>query len=84
MPDCECLSGCPFFNGTMAAALPATVESMRKRYCFEDKTHCARHMIFRTAGKDKVPADMIPNQTSRARTLLEYLTGSAEPASLNA
>ena len=70
MADCECIQGCPFFNGQMAVSMPAIVESLKKRLCQGDNTNCARHMIARTIGKEHVPDDLIPNQIDRAKEIL--------------
>lgn len=70
MADCECIQGCPFFNGRMAITMSAIVESMKKKYCQGSNADCARHMIARTLGKEHVPTDLIPNQVDRAKGIL--------------
>lgn len=69
MADCSCLSGCPFFNDKMAN-MPSTANMYKKKYCQGDYSACARYMIFSKMGKDKVPANLFPNQTDRARAVL--------------
>ncbi|MBK5965647.1 hypothetical protein CCR95_16530 [Thiocystis minor] len=69
MADCECLSGCPFFNDKMAN-MPAMAASYKKRYCHNEYATCGRYMVFKALGKAKVPADMFPNQEERARTII--------------
>ncbi len=71
MAECECISGCPFFNGRMAQTMGTVVESMKRRYCLGDQTNCARHMVKRTLGKEHVPPDMIPNQIEIAQQMIE-------------
>jgi hypothetical protein len=69
MAECVCLSGCPFFNDRMKG-LEAVKDSMKKRYCLGDSSNCARYMIFKSLGKEKVPADLVPNQTERAMEII--------------
>ena len=70
MADCECIPGCPFFNGHMSQVMPGLVEGMKRKYCKGDKSGCARYMIFSAKGKDAVPGDLIPNQHDRAMEIL--------------
>ena len=69
MADCECLPGCPFFNDKMAG-MPAMAEMMKKQYCRSGFENCARYTVREKAGKDKVPADLFPNQIDRARQII--------------
>ena len=72
MSDCECLPKCVFFHDQMAD-MPATAESMKRRFCRGDSSGCARHMVFAGAGKEKVPADLYPNNVNRAQLILAEL-----------
>lgn len=70
MTECECLTGCSFFNDKMAE-VPATADMMKKRYCLGDNTNCARHMIKAALGTAKVPGDLYPAQVEKARIILQ-------------
>ena len=70
MADCELLAGCIFFNDRMAS-MPSTAEVIKLRYCKSDNTGCARYMIFRTMGRDKVPQELFPNQIEQAMQVIE-------------
>jgi len=61
MAECECLEGCPFFNDKMQN-MPALAGIMKKKYCQDDYSSCARHMIFEKMGKEAVPGGLYPNQ----------------------
>lgn len=74
MADCECLSGCPFFNDRMASA-PATANLFKKTYCQGDNTNCARHVVFKALGKPNVPGDLFPNQLDRAKNIVSKALG---------
>jgi hypothetical protein len=69
MAECECLPKCPFFNDMMPG-LPSTTEMLKKRYCRGDNALCARYMVFKKLGRDKVPHDLFPNQPEKARAIL--------------
>jgi hypothetical protein len=69
MADCVCLPKCVFFNDKMAD-MPATADRMKKRYCQGDNSNCARFMVFNTLGREKVPANLFPQNTDRAGEIL--------------
>jgi hypothetical protein len=69
MPECVCLSGCPFFNDKMRD-MPATAAMMKTRYCLGDNTQCARFMVFSVLGREGVPTTLYPAQVERARQIL--------------
>ncbi len=69
MADCECLAGCAFFNDRMTD-MPATANLYKKQFCQGNNEGCARHMVFRTLGKEKVPSDLYPNDADRARQII--------------
>ena len=69
MADCECLPRCPFFNDNMQN-MPAAANLLKKRLCRGDNSQCARHMVLEAKGKEKVPADLTPNQVERAQALI--------------
>jgi len=69
MADCQCLTGCPFFNDKMpdTSGLGAIY---KKKYCQGDPAKCARYMVFTKLGKSAVPTDMYPNMIDSARQIL--------------
>jgi hypothetical protein len=70
MAQCECLSQCPFFNDKMKTR-PATAQIYKTQYCLGgDNGNCARYMVRKALGKEKVPPDLYPNQIDRARQLI--------------
>ena len=69
MADCDCLAGCPFFNGRMAD-MAGTTALFKTRYCQGDYMKCARHVVKEALGKPAVPADLYPNMHERAQQLL--------------
>ena len=69
MAECECLTACPFFNDKMAN-MPAMADLLKKKYCHDKFIECSRYIVRQKLGKEKVPADLFPNQNDRVKKLL--------------
>lgn len=69
MPDCECLAKCPFFNDKMDS-VPAVAEMLKSKFCKGDNSGCARYMVFKTKGREHVPADLFPRHVDRAKEII--------------
>lgn len=66
---CELASTCPKFNDPKSD--PAEVMAIyRARYCKSRFEECARYRVFVVMGRDAVPDDMYPNDTLRARRII--------------
>ena len=70
MPSCELLEICTFFKDHMARK-PATADIYKRLYCQEDHQGCARYLVYRSLGKEKVPSDLFPTQSVRAKNLIK-------------
>ena len=69
MADCNLLEKCVFFNDKMAN-MPSTSEIVKMRYCRGDNKECARYLVCTALGRERVPADLFPNQAERAREII--------------
>lgn len=69
MADCKCLPQCLFFNDKMQN-MPTAAGLLKKRLCRGDNSQCARFQVLAALGREKVPADLAPNQVDRASTLI--------------
>lgn len=69
MGNCELISKCIFFNDKMAN-MPSTANMLKKKYCQGDHTKCARYVVCKALGREKVPGDLTPSQMDKARLLL--------------
>ncbi|MBN1782327.1 hypothetical protein JW948_14430 [bacterium] len=69
MADCELLAGCLFFNDKMPmeTGLGAL---FKNNYCQGDNTTCARYMVAKKLGREKVPPSLYPNMYDEARDLI--------------
>jgi hypothetical protein len=65
MADCEYLKGCLFFNDEMLdnTGLGAIY---KEKYCQRDNAKCARYLIAKKLGPDKVSANLYPNMYDQA------------------
>jgi len=77
MSECECLAVCPFFNDKMPLLGGGLVEIYKENYCKKDKDSCARYMVRKALGKEKVPPDLYPNMRDKAN---QVIAASQQPA----
>jgi hypothetical protein len=69
MAECSLLKGCLFFNDKMPDT--SGLGSMFKgRYCLGDNSKCARHMIVKSLGREKVPTNLYPNMLDQAQAIM--------------
>ena len=69
MEECPYLAGCIFFHDKMANR-PATAELYKQSFCRGRPKDCARLIVREALGKDRVPADLFPNERPRAQQLV--------------
>ena len=69
MSDCEMMTVCIFFNDKMAN-MPSTAGMLKRKYCQGDFALCARHIVCAALGVDKIPADLTPSESDRARQII--------------
>ena len=69
MPACEMLERCIFFNDRMQD-YPFAADQMKQRYCLDDNTECARHVVLDALGKEHVPTDLFPHDVARANRII--------------
>ena len=69
MAKCELLAGCLFFQGKMQidSGLGALYSH---RYCLGDSSECARYMVAKKCGREKVPENLYPNMYDRAQEII--------------
>jgi len=69
MADCENLAGCPFFHNIIPN-MPITAQYLKNTYCHGDPQQCARYIVGKALGKDKVPLELFPEENARAERLI--------------
>jgi hypothetical protein len=67
MAECERFKTCPFFNDQLAY-MPQTAHAMKEKYCYGDKTQCARYLV--VIEGIAAPRNLFPNQIERAREII--------------
>ena len=60
MSTCDLFDSCFFFNEQLVD-MPQTTEYLKEKYCRRDYRTCARYMINRAYGRDRVPRYLFPN-----------------------
>ena len=70
MSNCEVMGTCPFFKDMMRD-MPAMAEHHKLKYCQGEPHACARFVVYKSLGRDKVPADLFPIEHDRARRIIE-------------
>jgi len=53
------------------ANMPSTADMLKQMYCQKDFDKCARYMVVKAIGREKVPLDLFPNQTEKATTIIQ-------------
>lgn len=69
MADCECLAGCPFFQGFLKN-MPANAELTKLKFCQSDYAECGRYLVFKALGKPKVPDNLFPRDKEKALEII--------------
>lgn len=69
MAECPLLPGCLFFNDKMQDN-SGLGGMFKRKYCLEDNSQCARHMIVKSLGREKVPTNLYPNMLDRAKEII--------------
>jgi len=69
MADCEILATCIFFNDKMNN-MPTVAGMYKKKYCRTDNSTCARYIVMKKLGREKVPPDLFPNMLERAQKII--------------
>ena len=69
MADCELLKGCLFFNDKMPQD-SGMGSIFKTRYCTGDSAKCARYMVAKQLGREKVPVTLYPNMADEAKALI--------------
>jgi hypothetical protein len=69
MANCERTGQCAFYREELAT-MPMIAGIYKDYYCRGDNSECAIRMLATAIGEQKLPPDLFPNQTVRARKLI--------------
>ena len=70
MARCPFRRFCGFFLNQMEN-LPGTAGMYRQRFCLDKPSACARYAVYRNAGREQVPVDLLPFEHDRVETILK-------------
>jgi hypothetical protein len=62
---CEYNKVCPFFNGIMRVS-DIKIKIGKKKFCYKDKTKCARYIVAEKVGEKLVPSNLLPDMKEKA------------------
>ncbi len=68
MAECELLAKCLFFNDKMPET-KGIGRMYKDMFCLGNNSNCARFLVAKELGREKVPADLYPNMSDRANQL---------------
>jgi hypothetical protein len=70
MVSCKRLSKCPVVKNSDEE--PESISGrIKKKYCYNNFSECARYMVLEAVGGEFVPADLMPDQPGRAKEIIE-------------
>lgn len=69
MAVCERLEKCPMVNDSNEG--PVSPGKIRKKYCNNNYSACARYMVLKSLGGEFVPFDLQPDHEERAKEIIE-------------
>jgi hypothetical protein len=70
MTGCERLDKCPMVNDSKNGTT-SDYEKIKKEYCYNNYSKCARYMVLTSVGGDFVPGDLLPRQAERAKEIID-------------
>jgi len=50
--------------------MPSIAKSLKEKFCQGDNTHCARYVVLKALGKEKVPGNLFPNDENEAKKVI--------------
>ncbi len=70
MADCAYIPECDFYHDKLDD-MPMTAEFMKMLFCHKKFDICARHLYLSHKDTMKIPSDLMPNETYKAKKLLK-------------
>lgn len=78
MAVCEKLESCPFYRGKLVMETNIG-ETLKEKFCRNDKESCARYMVFTQCGPEYVTDRLFPHMKDQAAYLIaEYKSKSGK------
>jgi hypothetical protein len=74
--ECEYLQTCIFFNDQMIL-MPGTAGIMKYKYCKRSFETCARYVLVKALGRERVPSDLYPDEGSRAQKIISEVRSTS-------
>ena len=74
---CSLNGGCAYFEQAHMRQLEGLSSLYRSRYCEDDFERCARHRVMEVLGPTSVPADLRPNDHTKATEMIAPTAAAA-------
>jgi hypothetical protein len=71
MSDCQFVTRCGFFTDALGEMPEIVREGYKSQFCHTDNAHCARYVVATTCGREHVPVDMGPHESTKAVKILQ-------------
>lgn len=75
--QCEYIDDCVFFNDHMDG-VSATISLFKRMYCNGNCLNCARHMVAKRMGCNKIPPTLYPDNRREAFRMISDLSGTTD------
>lgn len=69
MAECELIDACASFYEKLSY-MKSTARLMKGAYCQWNYSECARYIVYKVHGKEKVPVDLYPSDLDGANKLV--------------
>uniref|UniRef100_A0A7C4UD04 Uncharacterized protein n=1 Tax=candidate division WOR-3 bacterium TaxID=2052148 RepID=A0A7C4UD04_UNCW3 len=56
--------------------LEETIKYVKSKYCKRSPEECARYIVYKALGKDKIPDDLFPAEKERALEIIKRFKGN--------
>ena len=70
MAGCERIEKCPIVNDA-ANGSASDFEKIKTKYCYNNHSECARHMVLAAVGGDFIPNDLLPEQVEKVKEIID-------------
>lgn len=72
--ECELLGSCSFYE--KMSGFEGAHKHLRSKYCKRNAEDCARYIVYKALGKEKIPEDLFPVEKERAFAIISRFKGN--------
>lgn len=75
MDSCDKYNECTYINSDLAKDMGVFLDALKVKYCHGDYKKCARYILGKKIGYDKVPQTLLPAELEEAIEIANKLLG---------